>query len=106
MKLIDYEYAANNDPCYDLGIFSGEVFLYEDQEKNMIRQYYGEFDSRQFARIKLYKIAGDIKWVFWSCIQNKISKIDFEYIKYAYYMLHRMKVFVKDPDFKSWLNLA
>jgi thiamine kinase-like enzyme len=106
MKLIDYEYAANNDPCYDLGIYSGEIFLYEDQEKEMIKRYFGEFNIQKYARMKLYKIAGDIKWVFWSCIQNTISKLDFEYIKYGYYMLHRMKVFVKDSNYNTWLKMA
>ena len=106
MKLVDYEYAANNDPCYDLGVYAGELFLYEDQEREMITYYYGEFDEQKFARMKLYKIAGDIKWVFWSCIQNTISKLDFEYIKYGYYMMYRMLNFAADPHFDDWLERA
>ena len=32
VMLIDYEYASNNDRCYDLGIWCGEMFFSEAVE--------------------------------------------------------------------------
>jgi len=36
MLLIDYEYASNNDRCYELGIWFGEMFFNEEIESELI----------------------------------------------------------------------
>ena len=61
--LIDYEYASNNDRCYELGIWFGEMFFSEAVEARVDRDAISAASIRRCgARCQLHKALADIKW--------------------------------------------
>jgi len=106
MLLIDYEYASNNDRCYDLGIWFGEMFFTEAVENELIERYFGELDAAIFARCQLYKALADIKWGCWSIVQEKVSALEFDYSKYGAWKFMRARSVMHDPRWDAWIRLV
>ena len=69
LRLIDYEYAANNDPCFDLGGIWSEAGMAPEQLDRMVREYHGEPRPDQVARARLWAIVCDYGWMLWAAIQ-------------------------------------
>lgn len=104
IMLIDYEYASNNDRCYDLGIWFGEMFFEEPEELALIEHYFGHADKATVARVTLHKALADVKWSTWSMVQNKISALDFDFFKYGAWKHMRARSIIQDPRWESWLS--
>ena len=103
IMLIDYEYASNNDRCYDLGIWFGEMFFDEATELALIEHYFGRVDPSIVARVTLHKALADIKWATWSMVQQKVSALDFDYFKYGVWKHMRARSLLRDPSWETWL---
>jgi thiamine kinase-like enzyme len=104
MLLIDYEYASNNDRCYELGIWFGEMFFSEPVERELIERYFGRCDSSVFARCQLHKALADIKWGYWSLVQMKQSALAFDYAKYGAWKFLRARSVMHDWRWPEWLR--
>ena len=100
--LIDYEYASNNDRCYDLGALSGEMFFTRAIEEEMIESYFGHVTPAFMARVTVHKALADLKWATWSMLQNEISTLDFDYYKYGAWKFMRARSVIDTP---SWHGL-
>ena len=71
MFLIDYEYAGNNDPMWDLADLSVEGGFTEEQDNMLLRSYFsGSFAAEQQARMVIYKAMCDLLWTLWGAIQH------------------------------------
>ena len=46
MKLIDYDYASNNERAYEIGVFVGFNFFDEEQTRHAIESYFGRCEPR------------------------------------------------------------
>jgi thiamine kinase-like enzyme len=106
IMLIDYEYASNNERCYDLGIWSGENFFSEEIEKELIEAYFGRFDEQMMARLYIYKALADLKWGAWSMVQKEISALDFDYYKYGAWKYMRARYYMRHPDWPKYLKMV
>ena len=104
MLLIDYEYASNNDRCYELGIWFGEMFFEEDVELELIGRYFGEVRQSIVARCQVYKALADIKWGCWSIVQARQSQLAFDYSKYGAWKFLRARSVMHDWRWQSWLR--
>jgi thiamine kinase-like enzyme len=104
MLMIDYEYASNNDRCYDLGIWFGEMFFTEAVEFELIERYFGRVDPAIVARCQLHKALADIKWGCWSIVQEKASALEFDYAKYGGWKFTRARSVMHDPRWERWLH--
>ena len=102
--LIDYEYASNNDRCYDLGIWFGEMFFDEATELALIEHYFGATPVDIVARVKLHKALADVKWATWSMVQQKVSALDFDFFKYGAWKYMRARALLGDPRWEQWLR--
>ncbi len=49
IRLIDYEYSGNNDPCFELGNIWSECHLDDDQLEHLVTAYYGEHLTNRIA---------------------------------------------------------
>jgi thiamine kinase-like enzyme len=106
LKLIDFEYASMNDPACDLGLYSTVNFFPEAMDVEMTKIYnYGEFDEKLFARIKLFKIATDIKWAYWSLQQYLFSDVDNDFMQWYGPKVARLQHLWNDPRYDYWLGL-
>ena len=105
MILIDYEYASNNDRCYDLGVWFGEMFFEEPVERELIERYFGQVYEATYARCQLHKALSDIKWGYWSLIQMKQSLLPFDFCKYGAWKFQRARSVMHDWRWEKWLRL-
>jgi len=104
IMLIDYEYASNNDRCYDLGIWFGEMFFDPAREAELTEAYLGRVTAQAAARVTVYKALADIKWATWSMVQEKVSALDFDYRKYGVWKHMRARRVMHDPRWPGWLR--
>lgn len=77
--LIDYEYAGNNDPCFELGNIWSECSLSLDQLDELVTAYYGVQLRHKIAQARLHGIAAKYGWTLWGCIQNAASPIGYDF---------------------------
>ena len=101
--LIDYEYASNNDRCYDLGIWFGDMFFDGPTELALIEHYFGAVPNALVARVMLHKALADLKWATWSMVQQKVSALDFDFFKYGVWKYMRARSVLRDPRWEGWL---
>jgi thiamine kinase-like enzyme len=72
--LIDWEYAGNNDPLWDLAVFTTEADFNLHQEHAFLNEYFqGKITSSEDARYLIYKIISDYLWVLWSIAMSDIN---------------------------------
>lgn len=79
--MIDWEYAAQSNPWYDLAVVaSGEQFSDLEME-NLLETYVENCFPSQKLKDHLWKmrILADARWALWSYIQEKISPLDFSF---------------------------
>ena len=104
MKLIDFEYASNNERAYEIGVFLQEVFVDERTSLEMIERYYGEVRSNIVARVTVARAVADMKWGNWALQQRKLQDWDFDYQKYGIWKLARARMMFNDPRWDEWLR--
>ena len=105
VKMVDFEYSSMGDISYDLAIFSTDEFYEDPHDMLIIKRYFGEFDERQFARLKLMKLVADIKWGMWASVQAMSSTLDFDFIRYHGWKFARLRSHWVDPRIDYWINL-
>lgn len=104
IKLIDFEYASNNERLYDLAIWSGEMFYSEDTDCEIIEEYFGFYNKACHARFIVHKALADIKWSTWAMVQNRISTLDFDFYKYGIWKHMRARSIIHDPRWPLFLK--
>jgi thiamine kinase-like enzyme len=81
--LIDYEYAGNNDACFELGNIGTECELDLDQLEELVTAYYGERLRNKIARARLQAIVSKYGWTLWGAIQASASSLDFDFLTWG-----------------------
>ena len=104
MKLIDFEFASNNERAYEIGVFVGEVFVDEATTNALIEQYYGEVRHDLVARVWVARAVADMKWGSWAVQQRQLSMWDFDYQKYGIWKYARARRLFDDPRWNDWLT--
>lgn len=102
--LVDFEYASNNDPHYELALWFGEMFFTPDVEAEMVEEYFGEARPETLARVFLYKALADLKWSNWAWVQRKVSQLDFDFHKYGAWKHMRARQLMQDPRWEEALR--
>ncbi|MFG1944440.1 phosphotransferase [Nonomuraea sp. NPDC048826] len=78
--LIDYEYAGNNDPCFELGNLWSESNLSPGQLEELVTAYYGRRLRHKIARARLLGLMSKYGWTLWASIQDGANEsIDFDF---------------------------
>ena len=77
--LIDYEYAGNNDPFFELGNIASEAGMNSDQLAELVRCYCGRDRPPLVARALLWALMSQYGWTLWASIQDGVSDIDFDF---------------------------
>jgi thiamine kinase-like enzyme len=103
MWLIDWEYGGVSDPYFDLGDFCVEHPLSRDEERLILTRYCGGMQEHRFHRMLLHKIVADLWWSIWAFIQERVSKLDFDYRAYGTARLDRLRANAADPQYSTWI---
>jgi thiamine kinase-like enzyme len=102
MYIIDYEYAGNNDPMWDLGDLSVEGGFDDDQDAALLGAYFaGNPPPDQRGRMVAYKALCDLLWTLWGVIQHVNSNPADDFWAYAVRRFERCKALMSSEGFDS-----
>lgn len=106
VRLIDYEYSGNNDPCFELGNIWSECDLSPDQLEHLVALYFQRPLRHKTARSRLQGIAAKYGWTLWGCIQNATSTVDFDFWGWAMQRFETAVAEFRSPHFAGLLAAA
>ena len=104
MKLIDYEFASNNERSYELGVLLAEMFFDEPLILRLIEQYAGTLRPQLVARVMVNRALADVKWASWAVVNRKLTDWDFDYQKYGVWKYRRARDVMGDSRWDAWLR--
>jgi len=104
IRLVDFEYASNNDPHYELALWFGEMFFTPEMELALIEDYFGRVTPKTVARVTVNKALADLKWSTWAMVQRAVSRIEFDFYKYGVWKHMRTRAVMHDPRWEMWLK--
>jgi thiamine kinase-like enzyme len=105
-RLIDYEYAGNNDACFELGNIWSESNLSLGQLDELVTAYYGARLRHKIARARLLGLMSKYGWTLWASIQDGVSEIDFDFWSWGMEKYVRAVAEFDGPDFALLLEEA
>ena len=104
MYLIDYEYAGNNDPMWDLADLSVEGGFTADQDEALLHAYFGApASASDAARMLALKAMCDLLWTLWGVIQHVNANPAEDFWAYAVGRFERCRALMERPDYASSL---
>jgi thiamine kinase-like enzyme len=106
LRLIDFDYSGNNDPCCELGNACQELQYSEDQYAELCAAYFGGSRRHLLARMHLYAIMSDIIWALWGVIQHEISQLELDFWDYGVGRWERALGLLNSNEFPRWLEEA
>jgi thiamine kinase-like enzyme len=104
MQLVDYEFAANNDPSYEV---LGMIGFYPVQERTrfaLIEEYYGRYDTSLDARMRLMTVALLVRFGLWAVLNAAQRDSDYDYEKYGSMFFVIADGMMRDPRWDAWLR--
>jgi thiamine kinase-like enzyme len=105
-RLIDYEYAGNNDACFELGNIWSESNLSLPQLEELVGHYYGQPLRHKVARARLLGLMSKYGWTLWASIQDGVSEIDFDFWSWGLEKYERAVAEFDGPEFALLLEEA
>ena len=102
LRLIDYEYSGNNDPCFELGNVWSESNLTLVQLEQLVAAYYGRPLRHKVARARLWGLMSKYGWTLWASISDAISDLDFDFWAWGLEKYDRAVAEFEGPEFE-WL---
>ena len=106
LRLIDFEYSGNNDPCFELGNTCQELQYDPPRFEELCRAYFGHASRTMLARMRLYALMSDVGWTLWGAIQAAVSKIPYDFWGYATGRWDRAERIFDSAEFPGWLDAA
>jgi thiamine kinase-like enzyme len=103
VKIIDWEYAGNNDPYWDLALMAFENFFTPAMIRDMITIHDDAYTPEAEAKIILYGGVVGVTWGFWAGLQSRISTIPFDFAKYADLIFLRTRHLMRSPIWEEAL---
>jgi len=106
LRLIDYEYSGNNDPCFELGNVWSESNLSLEQLDELVAAYYGRRLRHKVARARLWGLMSKYGWTLWASISDGISSLDFDFWAWGLEKYERAVAEFDSPEFERLLDEA
>jgi thiamine kinase-like enzyme len=105
MYIIDFEYAGNNDPMWDLGDLFVEGAFSEAQEQDFLTAYFGHSPSEfDIGRMVMYKAMCDLLWTLWGVVQHANKNPVEDFWAYAVGRLERCRLLMASDSFPRHLE--
>jgi len=77
--IIDYEYAGQNEPSFEIGNLAGEAALSNQQITTLCDAYWLRHLPSKIARARAWSMIARYGWVLWASIQEAVSSISFDF---------------------------
>jgi len=81
--ILDWEYAGVGDPFFDLGNLAANSRLLPEGEKSLLRFYFGKVRIDDQRRLRLMRMASDMREAMWGFLQMGISRLNVDYKAYT-----------------------
>jgi thiamine kinase-like enzyme len=81
--ILDWEYGGRGDLFFDLGNLAANNLFAHEHERKLLEFYFGEVRAGDLKRLRLMRLASDLREAMWGYLQTRISKLDFDYEAYA-----------------------
>lgn len=105
VHIIDWEYAGNNDPMWDLGDVSVEAAFEPEQDDALLDAYFeGKVRPADRGRMVLYKAMCDLLWTLWGVIQHVNQNPADDFWAYSVNRFERCKKLIGQSDFGKHLQ--
>ena len=104
--IIDFEYAGNNDPCFELGNIWSESTLDAPLLDHLVTAYYGRERPSRVARARLLGLMSKYGWTLWASIQDGNSDLDFDFWEWGMEKYDRAVEEFDSAAFDTWLSAA
>jgi thiamine kinase-like enzyme len=104
LRLIDYEYAGNNESAFELGNLWSEPNLSLEQLEELVEAYDGRLTRQRVARTRLWALMAKYGWTLWGSIQCSTSSIDYDFWSWAMEKYDRAVAEFEGPDFPRLLE--
>jgi thiamine kinase-like enzyme len=104
--LIDYDYAGNNDPFFELGNSWTECELDDEHLDELVTAYVGHHDPVLVARARLQATVSRYGWSLWGFIQAATSADDFDFRGWGQERYDKAVADFHSADFGTWLSAA
>jgi thiamine kinase-like enzyme len=106
IRIVDYEYSGNNDPCFELGNIWSEATLPRELLDVLIGAYYGRERPDQVARAQLFALMSQYGWTLWASIMDGSSTLDFDFWEWGMEKYERALATFDGPDLEKLLDAA
>jgi thiamine kinase-like enzyme len=87
--ILDWEYGGAGDLFFDLGNLAANNLFNREQETMLLQYYFGKTRPADLRRLRLMRLASDMREAMWGFMQMGVSKLDFDYRTYARRHLQR-----------------
>jgi thiamine kinase-like enzyme len=77
--IIDYEYSGQNEASFEIGNFSSEVFLTDEQLGVFCDAYWAKHLAEKISRAMAWSMIARFGWIMWASIQEAVSPVDFDF---------------------------
>lgn len=107
VTILDWEYAGIGDRYFDLGNFSVNNGLSDDDDVRLLETYWAQpATERRIAALRLMRLMSDYREGAWGMVQGALSELDFDYAGYADKHFARLLSAASDPQLGRWLDAA
>lgn len=108
--ILDWEFAGNNDPFWDIADLSVEAGFTEAQDRHFLEAYLGRPPQEgEYGRVVCYKALAFLLWTLWGCLQeaNKNPRPAYHFKSYWDYAMDRFtrcQSIMRAPEFPALLQ--
>jgi thiamine kinase-like enzyme len=102
IRIVDWEYAGMGDRFFDLANFSVNHEFSVDEDRSLLRAYFGEAREADLASVRMMRFMSDFREAMWGVVQSGISDLDFDFIGYA--ARHFARLGAAAPEVKKFLS--
>ncbi len=106
IRIVDWEYAGMGDRFFDLANLSVNHDFGIEEDRLLLATYFGVERPADLAALRLMRLMSDFREAMWGVLQSGISKLDFDFRKYADKHFSRLLLAAADPDFEHYLRQA
>ncbi|NYI70963.1 thiamine kinase-like enzyme [Naumannella cuiyingiana] len=107
MRMVDFEFASNNERAYELAVMTTEMFYDEDLVAELVEDFYGAASYSLLSRVHVCGALADVKWGLWGVVNSRLNAgaggWSFDYHKYGLWKLARARMRMADPRWGLWL---
>lgn len=102
--IVDYEYAGNGDPYFELGNAWSEASLPPDLLEPLVTAYAGRPAPALVARARLLGLMSKYGWMLWASISAAVGEADFDFWSWGLEKYERAVAEFDGPDLERLLE--